>query len=80
MALKLYTCTSFTGHNPVGTAAVVLAETKYEAKRLLREELEAEGLTLDKDDVVERVAMKAEVDTLSAELQPGAWILNNGEY
>lgn len=67
--MNVYTCTSFTGFNPIGTAAVIIAKNKRQATRLLREELAAIGLKLDDDDVIERVPMKL-----------GAWILESGEY
>lgn len=43
--MNVYTCTSFTGHYPVGTAAVVVARSRIEAARALENALTAHGLT-----------------------------------
>ena len=45
---KVYTSTSFKGHNPVGTAAVIVAPDKSTALKLFVESLEAEGLYTNK--------------------------------
>ena len=37
--MKIYTCNNFTGHWPVGTAAVVVAANPIEASILLNKEL-----------------------------------------
>lgn len=42
--MKTYTNTSFTGHYPVGTAAVVRARNAEEAAELLNAELRTHGL------------------------------------
>ena len=42
--MKLYTCTNFEGHYPVGTAAVVVATDKAHAFELLAAELARLGL------------------------------------
>lgn len=42
--MKIYTCTSFVGHYPVGTAAVVRANSKEEAAHLLEIALTAHSL------------------------------------
>jgi hypothetical protein len=42
--MKLYACTDFVGKWPVGTAAVILADTDEQARELLRIELKAAGL------------------------------------
>ena len=44
MGLKLFTCNSFKGHYPTGTAAVVLAPSEEEAAALLEKELKNMGL------------------------------------
>lgn len=43
----IFTCRSFTGHYPVGVAAVVQADNAEEAARLLNEELKTHGLKGD---------------------------------
>lgn len=42
--MKVYTCDSFEGHWPVGTAAVVWASTPGEAAILLNAQLTSQGL------------------------------------
>jgi hypothetical protein len=42
--MKTYTCTSFKGHYPVGTAAVVRGANAEEAAKRLNEELKEIGL------------------------------------
>lgn len=44
MKLNTYTCNNFIGHNPVGTAAVIVAPTLRAAEALLRSQLAAIGL------------------------------------
>ena len=54
--MKIYTCKSFTGHWPVGTAAVVIAATPEGAAYKLNKELQEEhGLPGDAkpEDMVE---------------------------
>jgi hypothetical protein len=41
---RIFTNNTFTGHYPVGTAAVVRAENKVEAAKLLNAELKRLGL------------------------------------
>jgi hypothetical protein len=41
---KIYTNNEFTGHWPVGTAAVVIADNSWKAAVLLNEELEKRNL------------------------------------
>lgn len=67
--LHVWTCNDFLGHYPVGTAAVVVAESEAEARRLLAAELKEHGLTLrDKDRLVELA------------LRPRVRVLQDGEY
>lgn len=40
----IFTCTMFTGHWPVGTAAVVSADNCMDAATMLEKELESRGL------------------------------------
>lgn len=42
--MKVFTCKGFRGHNPVGTAAVVVAQSAEEAALLLTGHLHAIGL------------------------------------
>ena len=42
--MRVFTCDSFTGHYPVGTAAIIVANNTAEGARLLNEELKARGL------------------------------------
>lgn len=48
--LKVYTCNSFSGHWPVGSAAVVIAESDEEAAKMLEERLSEIGLKQDIDE------------------------------
>lgn len=45
--MKIYTCTTFTGHRPVGSAAVVIAEDAQDAADSLNVKLKAAGLKGD---------------------------------
>ena len=68
--MNVYTCNTFHGHWPVGTAAVVVAKDEAEARNLLSIELLKQGLGLsDFDELVELDLTK-----------PQATILNNGDY
>jgi len=42
--MKVFTNSEFTGHWPVGTAAVIIAKDKYDAARILSNELFDFGL------------------------------------
>lgn len=68
--MKTYTNTSFTGHWPVGTAAVVLAETAEEAAELLNVELRSRGLPGD--------ATAGDMDLLDRKVR--VTVLNDGNY
>ena len=48
--MKVYYCDEFKGFYPVGTAAVVIAENKVQAKKILFAELRAIGLSGVKHD------------------------------
>jgi hypothetical protein len=69
--VKVYVCTGFRGHNPVGSAAVVLAEDAEEAAHILSDELESCGL---KQDIY--ACDLVQVDAAS----PRAVILCDGDY
>jgi hypothetical protein len=45
--MKVFVERTFTGFWPVGTAAVIVADTKQRAEELLRDALAARGLTPD---------------------------------
>jgi hypothetical protein len=70
MGVKLYTCTSFKGRNPVGTAAIIAARDKGHAKRLLTAELTRLGLPQTEPLEVEEFTMTAS----------RAVVLLDGEY
>jgi hypothetical protein len=67
--MKTYTCTSFTGFCPVGTAAVVRAENAEEAAEMLNEELVVLGLPGD-----------ATPDEMRHVTAKGVYILRDGDY
>lgn len=47
--MNVYTHTKFSGHYPIGTAAVVVAENKRQAAKLLSTELAKRGLPQEID-------------------------------
>lgn len=69
MPLNLYATTDFGGHFSVGVAAIALATTEAEARKLISEQLEAVGLGKQDDFTLIKVPMR-----------PHALILNNGDY
>jgi hypothetical protein len=68
--MKVFTCTTFEGRWPVGTAAVVVAPDESEARRLLGMELAKRGLRLDRDDIFLEVPLH----------QTAAIVLRDGDY
>lgn len=66
--LKVYTVTGFTGHWPVGPAAVVVARDLAHAEALMDAELVRRGLPTDKYAMI------------SLRLEPGAHVLCDGDY
>jgi hypothetical protein len=52
--MNVYTCKGFTGHYPVGTAAVVIAANRMRAVQALETALATHGLaqTINPDDLV----------------------------
>lgn len=70
--MKVFTCSDFKGHWPVGTAAVIVAETRTDAQRQLFDELRKLGLA----DKQEGQPTLVEV-TLK---RPKAIILCDGDY
>jgi hypothetical protein len=69
--VKVWTCTGFDGHYPVGTAAVVVAETAEQAADELNRELRRRGLA---GDVTSDGMRELETET------PGALVLADGNY
>lgn len=67
--MRVFVCTNFVGHYPVGVSAVILADDVDQAKRFLLNELELAGLKQDGDDLEFE-----EIDT------EGAYILDDGNY
>lgn len=67
---RVYACTNFRGHWPVGVASVVVAIDKREARRLLTQKLQEAGISVeDKLDL-------SEIDLQNK----GAVILNDGDW
>ena len=69
--MKVYVNTNFTGSWPVGTSAVVVAETKEMAVDLLNEKLRNISLV---GDAVAEETYEINLDKLEA------YILNDGQY
>ena len=69
--MNVYYCKTFKGHYPVGTSAVIVAETDEDAWVMLDRELIASGLRglTEKDELVQ-LNLRREYVT----------ILNNGDY
>jgi hypothetical protein len=70
-SLGVYVCNQFTGHYPVGTAAVVVAESQEHAAQVLNEQLKAQGLPGDAN---------ANMMALVMQKSPQAVILCDGNY
>lgn len=69
--LKLFTCTEFEGHYPVGVAAVVLAVDETQAAAMLEEVLCITGLP--------QAILPTQLEEVSL-LKPSVQILCNGDY
>jgi len=69
--MKVYVCTDHDTHYPVGGASVVIARTKPAAKIMLDRKLESVGLKTSKE---KPYTLKELL------LEPGACILNDGNY
>lgn len=69
--MKIYTTTKFTGHWPVGVAAVVVAPNKAAAVDVLEFRLKEHGLP--------QKVREEDLDELNVRL-PDAHILRDGEY
>ena len=72
--MKVFTCTEFAGHNPVGTAAVIVSESRQGALQSLRAELRRAGLVVSADNI--KIASLVELDLN----KPKTTILCDGEY
>jgi hypothetical protein len=72
--MNVYTCTNFRGHYPVGTSAVVVADDRREARKLLIEELRRKGLEPSADE-----ARGLTFDQIFP-VRKGATILQDGDY
>ncbi len=57
--MKVWSHNKFKGHWPVGTAAVVVAETREEAGFILNEELDRRGLRFCDPDQFEEIPFEA---------------------
>jgi hypothetical protein len=69
--MNVYYTTGFEGHNPVGTAAMVVARDRGHARRLLDVELKSRGLEGTEPDAK---FVKIDVGVTQA------IVLNDGEY
>ena len=67
----MFYCNKFTGHYPVGTAAIIIASSVDEAIGLLEEELRSRGL---------RQRIRPEQLTVIDLGHPQALILQDGNY
>lgn len=69
--MKVFTCTTFSGFYPVGTAAVIVAPNSKEAKEQLEAALAAKGLP-------QKIKLNdlKEIETFSV----GTYILCDGNY
>jgi hypothetical protein len=69
--MKVWTCVGFTGYWPVGTAAVVVAKDREQAKALLEVALRGKGL---EQEIPLEDIRELDVSTV------GCWILLDGNY
>ena len=69
--MRVFTCDDFKGYWPVGTAAVIVAESKADAEKRLREHLASMGLRQD-----DRELTLIELDTHV----PYVCVLRDGNY
>ena len=68
--MKIFTCTDFGGHYPVGAAALIVASSQDHALNLLEKALEDQGLHLNGDENIEKGPTG----------KPFCEILVNGDY
>jgi len=69
--MNIYTCNSFSGQYPVGTSAVIVAESVDDAKKRLENELKRIGL--------EQKINPEQIKVVETDL-PDVIILNDGNY
>ena len=67
--LKLFVCTDHGARYPVGVASIILANTEFEARRLLAAQIEARGLPPKQFTL-------RQIDTS----KPQAIVLQDGDY
>ena len=70
--MQIYSCTNFEGHWPVPVAAIVVAQDKGHARRLLARELQQREL--GKDDPMDWLFEPLETSTI------GVHIISDGNY
>lgn len=70
-AFNVYACNQFTGHYPVGTAAVVVAKSQEHAADVLNKQLRLQGLPGD---------ATANMMALVVQIAPQAVVLCDGNY
>lgn len=72
--MKVFTSTSFRGHYPVGTAAVIVAADEVDALTQLIDACAAADIPQNAEDV-------REIDVLELDMsRPSVAILRNGNY
>ena len=69
--LKIYECSKFKGHYPVGTSAIIVAYNIHQAARMLEERLEKAGIPQK---------IHAERLTVLPSHEPNCFILQDGDY
>ena len=72
--MRIYYSDSFVGHNPIGTAAVIVAKDKGHARRLLEKELKNYDLELE--GFLDCKVTLEEIDPTKAQ----AIVLSDGDY
>jgi len=68
--MRVWTCTDHDGHNPVGTASVVVAFNKEDAMEWLRFALNEQGLDGDRGFTLKELNLD----------KAGATVLRDGDY
>lgn len=71
--MKVFTCTNFHGHYPIGTAAVIVADDKAAALTALLQILSEVGLPQTPEDIDCLVLQEVP-------MSPGVMILCDGNY
>lgn len=68
--MKVFICTDFNGHYPVGTSALIIAKDIETAKSMLSKELEEIGLSQEPNFTLDEIKTRKEQ----------VIILNDGNY